>query len=196
MKTNPTAKTTADFAAKERKERKERKSSKLPLLLGRGEGRGEESPASASRRSGVSGERRTLRFQGMAALARAAATPAPTPRLRQSAVHLPSSILHPLRLRLSLSASVGERAGVRCRRPSLAILFACFAYFAVSLTAPAQVWLTNSLTLSETNPTYDGADLVISGAGVAAARPPSTPCSSLTAPCPLTPPASAAHVRS
>ena len=146
MKTRP----TPDFATKELKERKAPVPPRVPQ----------------PRRSGVSGERRTLRFQRMAALARAAATPAPTPRLRQPAVHLPSSILHPLRLRLSLSASVGEKAGVRCRLRSLVLLFACFA---VLLPAPAQVWLTNSLTLSETNPTYDGADLVISGAWVAVA---------------------------
>jgi len=41
--------------------------------------------------------------------------------------------------------------------------------FAATLPASAQTWITSSLTLSESNTSYDGLDLVISGAGVTVA---------------------------
>jgi hypothetical protein len=121
--------TAAEFAVKERTELKSRR---RPLRFGE---RAVERYVAQPRRSGGSVERRTLRFQRMAALTRAAATP--TRAERQ-----PRFTFHASRLLLLLHSA---------------------------LPSPAQTWITNSLTLSDTNTTYDGLDPLISGAGVTVA---------------------------
>jgi hypothetical protein len=69
---------------------------------------------------------------------------------------------------------VWERAGVRCRFPLLLLLFVCLACFAVP--TPAAIFTTN-LTLTETNFTYDGQDIVVSGATLTVDGRHSRPCS-------------------
>ncbi len=126
--------TAAEIAAKERTELKSRRH---PLRFGE---RAVVRCAALPRRSGGSVERRTLRFQRMAALTRAAATP--TRAERQ-----PRFTFHAARL----------------------LLLSSFILLHSAFLSSAQTWITNSLTISETNTNYDGLDLVISGAGVTVA---------------------------
>jgi hypothetical protein len=48
-------------------------------------------------------------------------------------------------------------------------IISAFCFLLSVFPLPAQVWITNSLTISETNAAYDGQDLVISGPGVTVA---------------------------
>src|ERR1035441_9597300 len=65
-------------------------------------------------------------------------------------------------------------ASPRLFRPCLLFLF-----LASVVPTQAQVWITNSMTISETNTNYDGQNLIISGAGVTVALDGPHPLNSL-----------------
>jgi hypothetical protein len=65
---------------------------------------------------------------------------------------------------------------LKCRFTLLSLLFVCFACFVATLSAPAATFTTNAL-ITEADTSFDGQDIVVSGATLTVDGRHSYPCS-------------------